>query len=337
MRRIGLIGSFLLLLALPHAFGQSGPTLVSAVPGYAVALPLSMRIAPGQVVTFQIAGLKTVLPARQVIKATTVPLPTTLSGISVTLNQYPAGQPSEAASYAVPLVAISQVNYCPSTSGTPNCLNTLTFLTVQIPFELLVAEKFAVPTTELVIAENGVGGVPFPVVGVTDSIHVLTTCDGTTVATSCTSIVTHADGTGVSASSPALPGETVVIYAFGLGQTTPAVKTGAAAPIPAPTVVGVGPTAGLNLNLQFDFGLNLAPSSSAMMGRTLGTNFPEFAGLTPGQVGLYQINVQLPAKFPSVAACASLVGNGYIYSNLTITIGGVSSFDGAAICVQPGQ
>jgi uncharacterized protein (TIGR03437 family) len=42
----------------------------------------------------------------------------------------------------------------------------------------------------------------------------------------CTSIVTHADGTLVSADSPAKSGETVVVYAFGLGQTTPAVKTG---------------------------------------------------------------------------------------------------------------
>jgi len=37
---------------------------------------------------------------------------------------------------------------------------------------------------------------------------------------------THADGTVVSPSSPAKPGETVTIYATGLGQVTPALATG---------------------------------------------------------------------------------------------------------------
>jgi hypothetical protein len=68
--------------------------------------------------------------------------------------------------------------------------------------------------------------------------------------------------------------------------------------------------------------------------------------LTPGQVGLYQINVQLPSAFPAaVLPCTTLsvcTGNPAfcplpIQSNLTIDIGGVTSFDGAAICIQPGQ
>jgi hypothetical protein len=63
-------------------------------------------------------------------------------------------------------------------------------------------------------------------------------------------------------------------------------------------------------------------------------------------VGLYQINVQLPSVFPAaVVPCTTLaVGTGnpayppaFVQSNLTIDIGGVTSFDGAAICIQPGQ
>jgi hypothetical protein len=63
-------------------------------------------------------------------------------------------------------------------------------------------------------------------------------------------------------------------------------------------------------------------------------------------VGLYQINIQLPSAFPAaVVSCTTLVvGTGnpayppaFVQSNLTIDIGGVSSFDGAAICIQPGK
>ena len=51
----------------------------------------------------------------------------------------------------------------------------------------------------------------------------------------------------------------------------------------------------------------------------------------PGQVGLYQINVKLPDIFPIVPKCG--------FSNLTINISifGTDSFDGAQVCVAPGQ
>jgi uncharacterized protein (TIGR03118 family) len=39
-------------------------------------------------------------------------------------------------------------------------------------------------------------------------------------------VITHANGTLVNATSPAVPGETVTIYVTGLGQTSPAVPTG---------------------------------------------------------------------------------------------------------------
>ena len=77
----------------------------------------------------------------------------------------------------------------------------------------------------------------------------------------------------------------------------------------------------------------------------MGLPGPEFVGLTPGQVGLYQINVKLPDTFPPVDPCttASVITgtagtlSNVALSNLTISFGGVSSFDGAAICVQPPQ
>jgi hypothetical protein len=69
---------------------------------------------------------------------------------------------------------------------------------------------------------------------------------------------------------------------------------------------------------------------------------PEFVGLTPGQIGLYQINVRIPSPLPTIVVCtgpgAPLQSEAsYVQTNLTIDIGGIDSFDGAAICVSPPQ
>jgi len=196
-----------------------------------------------------------------------------------------------------------------------------------------------------------------------DNLHVLTSCDANSgTATSgngswvdvstfynpaCPSTVTHADGTLVTASSPAKPGETVVIYAFGLGETTPAVKTGEPTPTPAPVLGPAMPFFTRSLGLVFDFRVNAGPTRpyvNPTAVRPIGLSTPEFVGLTPGQIGLYQINVKLPDTFPPVDPCTELsviTGNAaavlpnVALSNLTISMGGVSSFDGAAICVRP--
>jgi hypothetical protein len=86
------------------------------------------------------------------------------------------------------------------------------------------------------------------------------------------------------------------------------------------------------------------------MGDSLGLTTPQFVGLTPNQIGLYQINIQLPNRFPAIESCtvpSVCTGNpiycgGQIQSNLTINIGGINStgdgslasFDGAPICVK---
>ena len=78
-------------------------------------------------------------------------------------------------------------------------------------------------------------------------------------------------------SHPAQAGDTLVIYAIGLGQTSPAVQNGVAAPSnPLAAVPSVNVIFG---GQGFVEGTAQAPS---------------FAGLTPGFVGLYQINVTVP-------------------------------------------
>ena len=84
--------------------------------------------------------------------------------------------------------------------------------------------------------------------------------------------ITHADGTPVSASSPAQRGEVVSIYANGLGQVTPAVPTGA---LPSGTVTTVTrPTVTID-------------SIVAEV---------QFSGLSECCVGINQVNVRVPAN-----------------------------------------
>ncbi|MEO8027673.1 MAG: hypothetical protein ABI823_14420 [Bryobacteraceae bacterium] len=90
-----------------------------------------------------------------------------------------------------------------------------------------------------------------------------------------TIIGTHADATLVDKQSPALPGEIVVLYATGLGQTVP--------PTPYSQIPrGAGPLADIaSFRVVLD-GVELDPARVA------------YAGIAPGFAGLFQINVRLP-------------------------------------------
>src|SRR5450759_2655307 len=363
MRRMLLAALCAILMNLSPLFGQ-GMTLTGS--GY--ASPTTIRVSPGQITTLFVSGLSMGTAKPQ--KATSLPLPNSLAGVSVTINQSSPKQ-----SLPAPLLAVQQLNGC-SNGGAPppptvpsDCI--VAAITVQIPYELSLASPnigdAAAPAAEVVITANGATSRAFTILPVTDTLHVIKTCDAfppkevdpsqVTVSLGCNAAVTHADGTLVTADAPGKAGEVLVIYTFGLGQTTPAVKTGSATPTPAPVL---GPASRLGsvrtLDLQSDFRPNAEPSRpfnvlTGVISPTPPTApvillAPSFVGLTPGQVGLYQINVQLPSAFPAaVVPCptfAVCTGNVAfcpfpIQSNLTIDIGGVSSFDGAAICIQPGQ
>jgi uncharacterized protein (TIGR03437 family) len=78
---------------------------------------------------------------------------------------------------------------------------------------------------------------------------------------------------------PAHPGDTIVIYAIGFGSTDPFVPTGTAAP-------SVEPLARVPTPITVLFGNRLFNAAKP--------STPLFVGLTPGFVGLYQINVTIP-------------------------------------------
>jgi uncharacterized protein (TIGR03437 family) len=104
---------------------------------------------------------------------------------------------------------------------------------------------------------------------------------------------------GIS-SRPAKAGiDTVTIYALGLGQTTPPVTAGVAAPL--------DPLAQIP-NVTVIFGEGVIPGTGAK-------TTPSFAGLTPGLVGLYQINVLVPSNSPRGNAVSVFIEVGPTPSN----------------------
>jgi len=91
-------------------------------------------------------------------------------------------------------------------------------------------------------------------------------------------IAAHQDfGSLVALDSPALPGEVIHTYAVGLGAVTPAMTTG----IPTP-VGSLFPLAG-----PFE-----CHTGYLLDGPALGV---DFAGLAPGMIGIYQVDIQMPA------------------------------------------
>lgn len=100
--------------------------------------------------------------------------------------------------------------------------------------------------------------------------------------------VTHANGQLISASSPALRGETVVLYLTGLGAVSPSVPDGSAAPSnPFSRTTSV-----LTIYLN-----GVCPNSPNCNASNI-----SYQGLAPGFAGLYQVNFQIPLTAASGSA-----------------------------------
>ena len=101
-------------------------------------------------------------------------------------------------------------------------------------------------------------------------------------------------------SRPARAGDVLTMYALGLGQTTPAVTSGAASP--------TSPLASIAPESSVTFGIG-DPNGSSLPVK------PQFIGLTPNFVGLYQVNVQVPSDSPKGARVVLELSVGQVASN----------------------
>ena len=104
----------------------------------------------------------------------------------------------------------------------------------------------------------------------------------------------------VDAANPARPGDTVQIFATGLGPVSNRPVSGAASPA-APLATTLSKPA-----------VSIGGAQAQVL----------FSGLTPGYVGLYQVNAQVPDAAPS----------GYAVS-VVVTLAGAAS-NSVAIAVQ---
>ncbi len=150
----------------------------------------------------------------------------------------------------------------------------------QIPYELDSSKAY-----QVIVQANGAVTSP-------DTIQLQPAVPGLAAFADGTLIAQHPDGSLVSLAAPAKAGEYLVAYLAGLGDTDHTVVTGDA----SPSSPLARPVVQLSLNVG------------------TAANVPvEFAGLTPGLVGLYQMNFQVPSGLTA--------GN----LNVTVTQGGQTS------------
>jgi uncharacterized protein (TIGR03437 family) len=96
------------------------------------------------------------------------------------------------------------------------------------------------------------------------------------ISTNLPSITRAANGLLVTPSNPVHQGDSLTIFAAGLGLTSPLVAAGAVSPSNPLAVVVAQPTVTLS-----------------------GTSLPvTFTGLAPGQIGVYEIQVTVPNSTP---------------------------------------
>ncbi len=213
-------------------------------------------VAPGSIVSVFGTSM-----AQTTGGASSLPLPTTLSGASLTIG-----------GVAAPLFY--------SSTGQVNA---------QIPFELAPNSR-----PQLVLGTPNAYAVP-ETITIADVRPGIFTTDSSGAGQGA---VTNPAGTIVDSRSPVIAGDVVVVYCSGLGATNPSVPTGSPAP-------GAEPLARA-----------LRIPAATVDGKTAAV---QFGVLVAGFVGLYQVNVQIPAGVTPGSAVPLVILQSGVPSN-TVTL-----------------
>ena len=240
-----------------HAIDENGKefdratlTMPLLAPGDSVlnAASFTPSLASGELVSIFGEGL-----ASGTSQASSLPLPTNLSGSTVTLDG----------------------KLLPLFYAAPRQINTMVPLDVLGSALLRVSSTNGVAETRITVADTAPAIFP--------------------------SAVAHANGTLVSAASPARPGEAIMVYLTGLGQVDGILAVGQATPL-APL-------------------LHVLASVQVQLGNAPPVN-PDFAGLTPGQVGLYQVNFVVPSNLPAGAYSLRVSAQGKLSNPVNVQLQG---------------
>jgi uncharacterized protein (TIGR03437 family) len=304
--RAPIVNLLAALLLSSTAVAQTGVT----VAGFGYRTPADVvTAAPGQVLVVSVYGAAARIAEPVLPTPTADGLPTTLNGFSVDFVQ---------GTLTVQLaIRAVQQTACPA-SGT---CSPATSLTIQIPFEF---NPGSTTRASLRFKEAGKVFATAQLNGVTDSVHILNTCDQAGIYLSlaegtppsvCTPMVMHARGPLVSASAPAAPGETLVAWAYGLGAPARA--------LPEPCCASpdqISTTAHpVNISLSYTDAVGFPQ-------RRLGEMPASWAGMVGA--GLYQVQFVVPSLPPDLGRCG--VGTG----NVRVLVSGPMSADSAAICAR---
>jgi hypothetical protein len=300
--------------AQPLSTGSNA--IIFAGAGYQVPSP-SLDVAPGQVIVLHVHGITATIDSN----LTPVPgqsgFPRVLNGVSVDLIQGKAATVT-----SLELRAAYQTHCIDPCSA-------VTGLTLQIPFELDTDfDAKGDPFPSLRISENGkpVGGVLLR--PVSDSVHVINTCDDAQVFISAAfsvprNICAPAVMVGNALNSLynlAHAGDQLAVWLYGMGARTEQPPNCCNSPDQLSRPVQP-------FQLNFDFRPN-APAFPVVPGFGV-TSAPLFAAYVGG--GTYQVNFAVPAVPAGLPACDGV----RIKSNLTVTVTGPNSSDAAQICVAP--
>jgi uncharacterized protein (TIGR03437 family) len=327
-----LTALLLCLGTLGPAYSQSGAVLTAA--GYSAPPPL--QVAPGQVTTFFFRGIGALADGQlRNAQAASVPLPTNLAGLSLHMSQ------GQASGVAVPIFAVRQESECDSPQEV-NATCLLTLVKLQVPFEIAgdvtpaspsgPTAPVLAPLGQLTLEVDGQSGRAISLQPVPDNAHVLTSCDlswDTKYSSACDRQVYHADGRLISATEPAKNGETVIVYVYGLGKPEGHVPSGDVSP--AGAALG---NVSARVKASFDNFVNIVSSVPRSVRTDILPDFPiAAAGLTSGQVGLYQLNIRVPSSLTPAVTCGGF--NGSIHSNAALYVSTSQGTEAVGLCVQP--
>ena len=268
--RLRLFSIFVFAVALASA--QNTNPLINTTGGIVNAADFQSPLAPGAL--FSIFGSRL---SSQTASALSIPLSTQLGGVTV---QFISGSTTINA----PLLYVQPDGANPGSSQ----------INAQVPWELVAPGATA--TVNVVVSHDGVSSAPTPVtvgpfspgIFASGTQAIAVNLDGTLAwaANSVPGLTTH----------PANPGDTVIVYATGLGAVNQTIADGAASGsvLAQTTTMPIVTVGGMNAQVQF-------------------------SGLAPQFVGVNQLNIVVP-NVPAGSAIPIQIQLGGILSPSTITM-----------------